>query len=238
MILIWGTYAYRHPVAPTCCVACGAAASTCPIERVSHFMFVPLFPRRFDWVSKCPRCKHSERGARAREGEPVRAMSGRIIASWVLVVGAIISLVVGTHVAARGSAAHVSAAEVGDEWTIRPSRWPELYGELEFGRARVEEVDGDKIRAAACEETSDMEDAVERRCHSYSLPIEPRTRDELAHLYEEGAIVSVSSADDPMDPFEVLSGGLVIAAIVAGLFTRRSARRSFRDEPLAQARVV
>lgn len=244
MILVWGTYAYRHPRASATlemCTSCGQqAVEPSVLERTSHFLFAPLFPRAFRTVTRCTHCQRVEIVPGRRGDTSRRAFAWRTILSWALLAGVVGAAVLGDWYAGRQAEAHAAAPAVGDEWTIRTARWPDPPpGMLAYARVRVDGVDHDAVTLSACEFTSDRESAIEKKCTSYPAPAGSVPAAEVPSLVERGAITSIWRGGDPARPFQAVAGGLGVAMFVFGLLARRAAKRSHAGEdPLPRATLA
>ena len=244
MLIAWGSFATHHPRATAeleRCASCGQdAVERRAIERTGHFMAMPLVPLAFRSTTRCAHCKHVAIDPVTRGATPRRRMTWRIALACTCVLVAIAAGVIGSIVTHRQTRARAEAPEVGDEWTIRTSRWPGLPdGMLAYARAKIDTIEHDIVTADACEYTSDDDDTIEKKCHQYTVELPPIDVALVPSMVERGAITSIWRGGDPMATYFLAIGVAILAGLINGLFAWRAARRSRRaEDPLPRAEIA
>ena len=244
MLIAWGAFALHHPRATAeleRCASCGRdSVERRAIERTGHFMAMPLVPLAFRSATRCAHCKHVTIDPAMPGVPPRRKMLWRIALAWAFVLAAIAAGVIGQVVTHRQTRARAGAPEVGDEWTIRTSRWPGLpAGMLAYARAKIDTIEHDIVNADACEYTSDDDDTIEKKCHQYTIELPPIDVALVPSMVERGAITSIWRGGDPMQTYFLAIGVALLAGLVNGLFAWRAARRSRRaEDPLPRAEIA
>ncbi|MCE9577736.1 MAG: hypothetical protein K8W52_31595 [Deltaproteobacteria bacterium] len=248
MLVLWGTYELARtatgPVAR--CEFCGQDAVDNQVhERVGHFFFAPLVPRKFRAVSACSHCQRVRVTKLARGLGPRRIMTARIAIAWAL-IGLMIAIgVIGEFVTHGLARERAIAPFVGDQWTIDTEAWRELGADmvptaLRYMRARVDAVADGGVTVSTCGFTAERQDTIERKCDSFPNPIGTLDAAELARMRDADVIVAVwRGGRDPMGTFFGAIGALAVALIGYGLWTRRWVkRRTFEGPPVPEARVL
>jgi hypothetical protein len=244
MLIAWGSFATHHPRRTAeleRCASCGQDAATRrAIERTGHFMAMPLVPLAFRSTTQCAHCKHVTIDPAMPGARPKRAMAWRVAVAWGFVIAAIAAGVLGSIATHRQTSARALEPAVGDEWTIRTSRWPGLPdGMLAYARAKIDTIEHGVITADACEYTSDDDDTIEKKCRQYTIELAPIDVSLVPSLVERGAITSIWRGGDPMAAYFAVIGMCIAGGLINGLFAWRAARRSRRaDDPVPRAEIA
>jgi hypothetical protein len=245
MLFVWGTYSLVH--APDgdveTCEFCGQdAVDRRTVERVSHFLWAPLFPRAFKSVSRCSHCKQVREGREPKQRRLVRLMGGRVAVSWSILALAIVAGIVGHFWTARVVRDRAAAPEVGDVWTIRAGEFPGTMadGELIYGRVQVDRVADGTLGISGCRQLSNLTRTIEKACTSYPIEMPDLPQASVSELVDRGAIDTIwRGGRDPMDLFYGVIGFSMLALIGHGLFARRFVKRAAVAGPqVPTAKVV
>jgi len=243
MLVFWGTHAIPHPptgAAPERCTYCDKAALVRrDVERVSHFMTIPLIPRAFQRVARCAHCKRLDvESVRARRA-PRRLMTWRIVLGWSMFAAMAAAILIGQAASRAEARARAAAPAAGDVWTLKTEAWPQLGTHtLDYGRARVDGIEGGRVALSACAYTSDDDDTIEKKCDSYPLKLRPVAAASVPGLVDRGAITEIWRGGDPMDTYEAIAGLCFIVLVIEGILTLRFVKRARRGEdPLPRAEI-
>jgi hypothetical protein len=244
MLIVWGRYAMQHPRASAAlerCAACNAQqVERRAIERVWHFMGMPLVPGAMRSASVCTNCKRVELAGFARGAAPRRLLVWRVIATWALLAAAIACGVVGAS--ARGDRTHARAAApaLGDRWVVDLDDWPGMGPGPRYGLFEIKAIDGGEVSLGACSYASnDDAGPPADKCTSFPGNVDDVRVDDVPWLVRRGLIVSIHRAGDRSTIYDTALGACLLIAFVGGLLTWRAARRSWKPgDPLPRAAVV
>jgi hypothetical protein len=244
MLIVWGRYAMQHPRAQAGLESCGSCRAQKverrTVERVWHFMGMPLVPGSIRSATVCTHCKRVDLAAFARGAAPKRLLLWRVVGTWALLATAIVCGVLAAS--ARGDRTHARAVApvLGDRWVVDLSKWPGGTIGPRYGLLEVKAIDDGAVSLGACDyASSDDGGPPPAKCTTFNGNVEDVRVADVPSMADRGLIVSIHRPGDQQTFYDKVLGACLLIAIVGGLLTWRAARKSWKaGDPLPRAAVV